>query len=106
MRGRIPKAWEGHCFLYTLSSVVHAPDLVAVTHHYFTFDSLLGFVVWSLGGWVFCAVLLAYYEQERSYNDEKDEMQKKQIRRAAAKCSLVWGVIIGAIWFMYHSNTP
>ena len=75
-----------------------------MTHHYFTLDALLGFVVWSLMGWVFCYALLGYYEHERYHLDEKDPDKLKAIRRAMAKCSLVWGLIIGAIWFMYHSN--
>ncbi len=78
----------------------------AVTHHYFTFDSLLGFVVWSIAGSIFCAVLLAYYEQERGYDGERNKATDKRLVRTALKCSVVGGLVIGVIWFMYHSNTP
>jgi len=75
-----------------------------VTHHYFTFDSFLGFVVWTLCGWVFCYVLLIYYEGARPQVEDKNALLQREIRRAMAKCSLVWGLIIGFIWFMQHSS--
>jgi hypothetical protein len=76
-----------------------------MTHHYFTLDALLGFVVWSMCGWVFCYVLLMYYEDKRLVTSGDEEEQKRVIRRTMARCSLVWGLIIGFIWFMQHSNS-
>jgi hypothetical protein len=65
-------------------------------------NALFGFVVWALFGWLFCGVLLTYYEEKRSFGSFPTVPERHQTIRNITKISAVGGVLLAFGWLAHY----
>jgi hypothetical protein len=65
-------------------------------------NAAFGFFIWVLFGWLFCVVLLTYYEGKRSFGSFPTMSEKHQTNKKITKISAIGGVLLGFGWLAHY----